>query len=365
MARVKGGAVSKNRRRKVLKQAKGYFGSKHRLYKTAQEQLFHSGAYAFRDRKQNKRNFRKLWITRINAACRENDISYSKFINGLNKAGIEINRKMLSELAIDDPKSFTALVVTAKKALLGEEIKAEVKETVKEVKKETKKEEQTQPTEPETPNTEETNNNNTNVYYPNDYWDYMNVPFMNVDFNELLKKNPDTVGWIKVEGTKVNYPVVQASDNNYYLSHAFNKTANQGGWIFADYKNKFDDTDKNIVIYGHNMNNKTMFGSIPNMLYNGYLSNSSNYYIKISTPTSNSVWKVFSIYTVDPQTYYLKTNFKSEPYSKFLSTLKSRSIYNFGIDVSENDKILTLSTCDNTGTKRVAVHAKMINIEYK
>ena len=233
------------------------------------------------------------------------------------------------------------------------------------IEKETKKEEQTQPTEPETPNTEETNNNNTNVYYPNDYWDYMNVPFMNVDFNELLKKNPDTVGWIKVEGTKVNYPVVQASDNNYYLSHAFNKTANQGGWIFADYRVNFKDFGKNTIIYGHNMNNKTMFGSIPNMLYNGYLSNSSNYYIKISTPTSNSVWKVFSIYTVDPQTYYLKTNFKSEPYSKFLSTLKSRSIYNFGIDVSENDKILTLSTCDNTGTKRVAVHAKMINIEYK
>ena len=120
MARVKGGNVSKNRRRKVLKEAKGYFGSKHRLYKTAQEQVFHSGAYAFRDRRQNKRNFRKLWITRINAACRENEISYSKFINGLAKAGIEINRKMLSEMAIDDPKSFTALVETAKKALNGE-----------------------------------------------------------------------------------------------------------------------------------------------------------------------------------------------------------------------------------------------------
>ncbi len=116
MTRVKGGIVSKNRRRKVLKQAKGYFGSKHRLYKTAQEQLFHSGTYAFRDRKQNKRNFRKLWITRINAACRLNDISYSKFINGLAKSGIEINRKMLSELAIDDPKAFAALVETAKKA---------------------------------------------------------------------------------------------------------------------------------------------------------------------------------------------------------------------------------------------------------
>lgn len=145
MARVKGGNVSKNRRRKVLKEAKGYFGSKHRLYKTAQEQVFHSRAYAFRDRRQNKRNFRKLWITRINAACRENEISYSKFINGLAKAGIEINRKMLSEMAIDDPKSFTALVETAKKALNGEvkvakkEVKTETKE-VKAEKKETKKE---------------------------------------------------------------------------------------------------------------------------------------------------------------------------------------------------------------------------------
>ena len=233
------------------------------------------------------------------------------------------------------------------------------------IEKETKKEEQTQPTEPETPNTEETSNNNTNVYYPNDYWDYMNVPFMNVDFNELLKKNPDTVGWIKVEGTKVNYPVVQASDNNYYLSHAFNKTANQGGWIFADYRVNFKDFGKNTIIYGHNMNNKTMFGSIPNMLYNGYLSNSSNYYIKISTPTSNTVWKVFSVYTIEPEVYYLKTNFRTEPYDKFLNTLKGRSVYDFGIDVTTDDKILTLSTCDNTGTKRVAVHAKMINIEYK
>ena len=81
MTRVKGGNVAKNRRRKVLKAAKGYFGSKHRLYKTAQEQLFHSGVYAYRDRKANKRNFRKLWITRINAACRLNDISYSRFIS--------------------------------------------------------------------------------------------------------------------------------------------------------------------------------------------------------------------------------------------------------------------------------------------
>ena len=224
---------------------------------------------------------------------------------------------------------------------------------------------QTEPEpEPEEPS-DNTSENNTPVYYPNDYWDYMNVPFMEVNFTELLKKNPDTVGWIKVDGTKVNYPIVQAEDNDYYLSHAFNKRSNAGGWVFADYRVDFENFGRNTIIYGHNMNNKTMFGSIPNMLYSGYLNNSSNYYIKISTPTSNTVWKVFSIYTIEPEVYYLKTNFKSEPYDKFLSTLKSRSVYNFGIDVTTDDKILTLSTCDNTGTKRVAVHAKMINIEYK
>lgn len=136
MTRVKGGTVSKTRRRKVLKAAKGYFGSKHRLYKTAQEQVFHSGTYAFRDRRANKRNFRKLWITRINAACRLNEISYSKFISGLNKAGVEVNRKMLSELAIDDAKGFAALVKIAKDANDGK-ITKKVEAPKAEAKKET------------------------------------------------------------------------------------------------------------------------------------------------------------------------------------------------------------------------------------
>ena len=117
MTRVKNGVATKARHKKILKQAKGYWGSKHRLYKTAKEQLMHSGKYAFRDRKQKKRDFRKLWITRINAACRENEISYSRFIEGLNYAGIEINRKMASEIAINDPKAFTEMVNVAKKAL--------------------------------------------------------------------------------------------------------------------------------------------------------------------------------------------------------------------------------------------------------
>ena len=124
MTRVKGGTVARARRKKVLKEAKGYFGSKHRLFKTAHEQVMHSGNYAFRDRKQNKRNFRKLWITRINAACRMNEISYSRFIEGLNKAGVEINRKMLSEIAINDPKMFSELVKTAKEGKAGKLVKA-------------------------------------------------------------------------------------------------------------------------------------------------------------------------------------------------------------------------------------------------
>jgi len=142
MPRVKTGAVTKARHKKVMKEAKGYFGSKHRLYKSAKEQVMHSGKYAYRDRKQKKRDFRKLWITRINAACRENEISYSKFINGLNKAGVVINRKMLSEIAIDNPKSFSDLVSIAKDALEGivakETKKATPKKEVKEEKDVTK-----------------------------------------------------------------------------------------------------------------------------------------------------------------------------------------------------------------------------------
>ena len=116
MTRVKGGTVSRARRKKVLNRAKGYFGSKHRLYKTAQEQLMHSGVYSFNDRKKNKGNFRKLWITRINAAARMNGTTYSKMIAGLKKANVTINRKMLADLAVNDPKAFTEIAEIAKKA---------------------------------------------------------------------------------------------------------------------------------------------------------------------------------------------------------------------------------------------------------
>ena len=143
MARIKGAMATRKRRKKVLKEAKGYFGSKHRLYKTAHEQVMNSGSYAFRDRRQKKREFRKLWIARINAACKNNDITYSRFINGLTIAGVYVNRKMLSELAIDNMDAFKDLVQIAKDALDGKTYvpaKKEVKEEkVEKAEKTTKK----------------------------------------------------------------------------------------------------------------------------------------------------------------------------------------------------------------------------------
>ena len=206
---------------------------------------------------------------------------------------------------------------------------------------------------------------NTTTYYPNDYWDYINVPFISVNFDELLRKNSDTVGWIKIENTKVNYPIVQTTNNDYYLNHAFNGTKNAGGWIYADFRADFINFEKNTIIYGHNLTNRTMFGSLVETQKYYWYSNPNNRYIKISTPTANTVWAIFSTYTIEPTTDYLRTNFENHNYSEFLNKIKSRSIYNFGVDLNDDDKIITLSTCNDTGTKRIVVHAKMVTINYR
>jgi large subunit ribosomal protein L20 len=117
MPRVKGGTVTRQRRKKVIKLAKGYYGAKHIQYKVANQQVMKSGNYAYRDRRNKKRDFRKLWITRINAAARMNDISYSRLMHGLKVAGIDINRKMLAEIAVSDAAAFTSLVTAAKNAV--------------------------------------------------------------------------------------------------------------------------------------------------------------------------------------------------------------------------------------------------------
>ena len=140
MPRVKGGYVTRQRRKKVLKLAKGYFGSKHTLYKTAHEQVMRSLAYSYRDRKVRKRDFRKLWIQRINAACQLNGMKYSKFINGLNRAGIEVNRKMLAEMAVNDANGFAQLVELAKQGLVNEPVVKNVVEEPVVVAQEVKEE---------------------------------------------------------------------------------------------------------------------------------------------------------------------------------------------------------------------------------
>lgn len=198
----------------------------------------------------------------------------------------------------------------------------------------------------------------------NPYWDYINMNMINVDFNSLKRTNPDVVGWLKVNGTNINYPFVQSSDNEYYLTHSFNKSYNGAGWVFLDYRNN-GTNNKNTIIYAHGRSNKTMFGTLKNVLNNGWLNNTNNYVIKISTETENSLWQIFSVYRIPTTSDYLQTNFNDETeYQNFLDMIKDRSSHNFDTNVASTDNILTLSTCYNNSDKMV-VHAKLIKKENK
>ena len=201
-------------------------------------------------------------------------------------------------------------------------------------------------------NTDDKSNYSTTTYYNN------------IDLLSYIHQNTETVGWIQVNGTNINYPVVQHSDNEYYLNHDFYKRNTNIGWVFADYRNNFNELDNNTIIYAHNLVNRTMFGQLPYLLKKNWQSNSNNFYIKLYTKDKKTLWQIFSVYKIEPTIDYLQVRFYSpENYQSFLNTLKNRSNYKFNIDVSTKDKIITLSTCDDTGTKRVAVHAKLIGIE--
>ncbi len=194
---------------------------------------------------------------------------------------------------------------------------------------------------------------------------YSDVPYIDVDFTNLLNTNSETVAWIKVNGTIIDYPVVQHNDNDYYLHHDFYGNATDLGWVFGDYRDNFSTFGYNTIIYAHNLINDTMFGSLSNVLTSSWQNNTDNHYVKISTPTSNTVWKVFSVYTIVPTVDYLKTSFTENEYQEFLNMLTGRSVYNFDVPLSTNDKIITLSTCDDAGTKRLVVHAKLVKVQYK
>ena len=214
------------------------------------------------------------------------------------------------------------------------------------------------------------NENTENINPPedkwNDYWDYIKMNLLEIDFNQLLKRNSDTVGWIEVKGTNINYPIVQTTDNNYYLTHAFDKTENEAGWVFMDYRNDSVNFNQNTIIYAHSRLTGSMFGSLKNILNSSWYTNKNNHIIRLSTPTENTMWQVFSVYTIPKESYYITPSFNSnEAYLEFLNTIKSRSEVEFSAEVNTNDKILTLSTCKDNFGNRVVMHAKLIKKELR
>lgn len=179
-----------------------------------------------------------------------------------------------------------------------------------------------------------------------------------VDFEKLKQANPDTIGWLKVPGTTIEYPVTKTNNNDYYLDHSFDKSENSCGWIFMDSSNSLDGLDDNMVIYGHNRKDGSMFGTLKNILTKEWQENPQNWKITFIMENEPSEYQVFSVYQIEKEGYYITTNFNTTTeYDSFLQKMKKRSIKDFGVNVSTEDSILTLSTCSGS-QYRVVLHAK-------
>lgn len=184
-----------------------------------------------------------------------------------------------------------------------------------------------------------------------------------IDFKSLKEQNSDTISYVKVNGTNIDYIVVKGKDNSYYLKHNFEKKWNVAGWIFADYHNKFDESDKNIIIFGHNTRDGSMLGTLKNTLNENWYKNKENHKIVLVTEYGTYFYQVFSTYSIKTEDYYINTEFdNNDEFDKFVKELKSRSVYDYGIEVSGEDKVLTLSSCIGDGSKRVVLHAKLIEM---
>lgn len=192
------------------------------------------------------------------------------------------------------------------------------------------------------------------------YEKYGNMNMIEVNFDDLKNINPDTAGWIKVEGTKINYPFVKASDNEYYLKHSFDKSSNKKGWVFLDYRNDINNIGKNTILYAHGLVNNEMFGSLRRVVKSNWYKNKNNYVLSVVTPHETLKWLVFSTYTIEPESYYITTNFESnEEFDEFVNLIKQRSVYDYGVDVTSSDKLLTVSSCYDD-KKRMVLHSKLI-----
>lgn len=183
-----------------------------------------------------------------------------------------------------------------------------------------------------------------------------------IDFKTVKKRNKDTIAYLAVNGLDISNFVVKTKDNSYYLKHNFDKKYSTAGWIFADYHNKFDGKDKNIIIYGHNTKNGSMFGTLKNIFTKEWYNNPDNLTIKLITESGEYSYKVFSTYAIKPEDYYIKTEFNSDKeFKKFVDVLRKRSTHNFNVDTSDTSQILTLSSCRKEGKERVVLHAMRLN----
>lgn len=188
---------------------------------------------------------------------------------------------------------------------------------------------------------------------------------LTVDFEILKEKNSEAVGFIKVNGTKIEYSVVKHKDNFYYLTHSFDRSYNKYGWIYANFENKFDGTDKNITLFGHNMRNGSMFGTLKNVLTEEWQSNEDNHKVLFITEEGKFIYQVFSTYKIYKEEYFATSNFKDDSeFLTFINKIKKRSNKDYNVEVTEDDQILTLSTCHSNNNYRVVLHAKkMYEIE--
>ena len=192
------------------------------------------------------------------------------------------------------------------------------------------------------------------------YRRYGKLNINDISISELRKDNENIAVWLTVDGTNINYPIVKGTDNSFYLNHDINGDLKMSGWTFMDYHNSTDMSDDNTIFYGHNLTNKTAFGSLINVFSEDWY-NTSNHYIVVLSEEGKHIYEVFSVYTIDPELYYLQTNFeKDEDFERFANTLKSRSKYDYGVEISKEDKIITLSTCTDDNKNRNVVHAKLI-----
>lgn len=213
-------------------------------------------------------------------------------------------------------------------------------------------------------NTNKNNNDLKEKININEYITEDNFKMLDINFDELEKTNSDIVAYLKVDNTLVDYPIVKTNNNSFYLNHSIDKTHNNAGWTFLDYRNDINNLDHNNIIYGHSRKDKTMFGSLFNLLNKSWFKNNSHY-IYLSTKKENLLWEIFSIYIINNEEYFLVTNFNnSKEHIEYINDSIKRSIYNFNITLDQNDKILTLSTC-NGRHKKLVIQAKLIKKEIK